>query len=170
MSHIQGRWKDLIIPVTSMKAGVTVPAFQDLVAEVKQYAFATSDELFGSVEIQHDYMEGTDLYPHLHWAPSNTDTGNTVFQFQFSRASIGSVFPGATILQANQAGSGVLNQHQLLEFPAIPGTGIKMGDVLAFRLVRKAFGDTFTGLAYMISVGIHYQIDITGSNQRLSKN
>jgi hypothetical protein len=47
---------------------------------------------------------------------------------------------------------------------SIAGTGRKIGDIIAFELSRPST-DSFTGDAFLHSIGIHYQSDTIGSRQ-----
>lgn len=171
MSHLFAKWKDLILPVTGMGVGGTIPAMTAVTGNINTYGFQTGDYLYGAFEIQHDYLEGSDLYVHIHWAPTTTNTGNCIFEFEYTLANVNATLPGSTTISETQAGSGVALRHQLAEFTTvISGVGRKIGDIVAFRIYRTAAGNTFTGLALMFSLGIHYQMDVTGSNQRTSKN
>ena len=169
MSHKTGQWKDLILPATALTGG-TLPTFGVFSGDLRTYKFETGDVLHGSFEVQHDYIEDSDLYVHVHWAPSSTNTGNCIFLFDYSIASVGTAFPVQAQLTVTQAGSGLALKHQLATFtPVISGT-IKIGDIIAFSLVRTATNNTFTGDAFVFSVGVHYKCDTLGSNQMTTKD
>jgi hypothetical protein len=168
---LANKWKDLILPITSVGPGGSNPAATTLLGNVQVYGFQTGDLIQGSFEIQHDYIEGTDLNVHVHWAPSTSNTGAVVFNFEYTVANVGAVYPATTILNQPFTPSGVQAQHQLSAFTTtIPGTGRKIGDVVCFRFLRNATGNAFTGLALVTSIGVHYQCDCLGSNQIVSKN
>jgi len=44
------------------------------------YEFSASQEqeIYFVAQLPHGYKSGTDLYPHIHWYPTNTDTGSVV--------------------------------------------------------------------------------------------
>lgn len=165
-------WNDIIINPSNLKGGASVPNFSVFIGVIYQLLFlnAQSDEVFGSFEIPHDYKEGTAIYPHIHWSPSNTNTGNCVWQFDYVKENINGTFSSVTNLTITQAGSGTALGHQLAETNIpIPGTGMKIGDIVIFRLGR-ATGDAFTGDAFLHSVGVHYEIDKVGSDAKLVKD
>lgn len=171
MSYLAGKWKDLIIPGAALGAGGAAPALTVLQGNAQVYGFATSEFVYGQFEIQHDYQEGTDITVHVHWAPSSTNAGNVVWDFEYTVANVNGVFPATQTLSVTQAGAGVASTHQLASMSAVlPGTGRKIGDIIAFRLLRNATGNTFTGTALLLSIGAHYQCDSLGSNQIASKN
>jgi hypothetical protein len=166
-------WDDIIILPNNMRGGTTPPSWATVFKDgVYQMCFVNgqSDEVYGSFELPHDYKEGTALYPHLHWSPSSTDTGNCVFTVVYSIAIVNGVFgTTSTALSFTQAGAGVALTNQLIDSSAvIAGTGRKIGDIIVFRLARPT-GDAFTGDAFLHSFGVHYEIDTMGSRQRLVK-
>jgi hypothetical protein len=162
-------WNDIITSPLNLRPGATPPIFAVFMNGVYGFRFDSSvaDELHGSVEIPHDYKEGTELIPHVHWSPTTADTGNIVWGLEYTKAGDGVTFPAtATITTTPTAASAVINQLNRLDFKAIPGDGVKIGDVIAFRLYRQNGGtDTFTGNAFLHSFGFHYQIDTIGSRQ-----
>ena len=164
-------WDDIIISPSNLRGGVSVPNFSAFQNGVYQLLFINtqSDEVYGSFEIPHDYKEGTDLQPHIHWSPNSTNTGNCVWDFEYTIADPMTTFPATTTTTITQAGSGTINQHQLANTAAvISGSGIKVGAICVFRLARPT-GDAFTGDAFLHSVGVHYQIDTIGSRQITTK-
>lgn len=165
-------WDDIILNPSNLRGGVSVPNFSVFAGGIYQLLFLNtqSDEVYGSFELPHDYKEGTALYPHIHWSPSSTNTGNAVWQFEYVMESINGTFGSPVTLTITQAGAGVALAHQLAETNIpIPGTNRKIGDICLFRLGR-ATGDAFTGDAFLHSVGIHYEIDKVGSDSKLVKN
>ncbi len=165
------KWKDLILPVTSVGPGGTTPSPTTLIGNIQCYGFQTGDLIQGSFEIQHDYIEGTDLNVHIHWAPTTTNVGVIVFDFEYSVANVGSVYPASIVISQTFTPPGVALQHTISAFTTtIPGAGRKIGDVVSFRFLRNATGNAFTGLALVTSIGVHYQCDCLGSNQIATKN
>lgn len=168
---LANKWKDLILPITSVGPGGSNPAATTIVGNIQAYGFQTGDLVQGSFEIQHDYIEGTDLNVHVHWIPDNVSTGAIVFNFEYTVANVGSVVPAATVISQSFTPPGVVNQHTLSAFTTtIPGTGRKIGDVVSFRFSRNATGNAYGGLALVTSIGVHYMADCLGSNQIATKN
>jgi hypothetical protein len=164
-------WDDIIVPASNLRGGVSVPNFSVFQNGVYQLLFINtqSDEVYGSFEIPHDYKEGTDLQPHIHWSPNSTNTGNCVWDFEYTIVNANGTFGATTTTTITQAGSGTINKHQLANTAAvISGSGIKVGAICVFRLARPT-GDAFTGDAFLHSVGVHYQIDTMGSRQITTK-
>lgn len=167
-------WNDIIIPGAGLRQGGSAPAFAVFIGGIFEYRFdaGQANEVHGSFEIQHDYKEGTALDFHVHWSPSTTNAGNIVWGVEYVVSNIGSAFAATaeTVSMTPAAAPGVLRRHVLSDVAQVPGTGLKIGAIVAFRLFRQNGGtDTFTGNAFLHSVGVHYQSDTTGSRQELVK-
>ena len=165
-------YNDIIINASNLRPGASPPSLVEFVTGIYQVSFVNSntDIVYGSFEIPHDYKEGTDLEVHIHWSPSSTNTGNCVFNFDYSIANMGTgAFGPAAQKTLTAAGSGVALQHQYSTGnTAIDGDDIKIGDVIVFALSRPA-GDAFTGDAFLHSIGLHYECDTLGSRARSQK-
>lgn len=173
-NYTQIRWNDINIGgATLAKAASNQP---DIIAiagtSVITYALRGSsgiDELHGAFELQHDYQEGTDIYPHLHWYPDNTGAGNVILNLDYvviqSTGNLTGTFAVTT------AAPGVAWQSVFSEFGAITGTTLKIGAQIHLRLWRNASatGDTYASNIAIGTLGIHHQIDYPGSLQKTSK-
>jgi hypothetical protein len=166
-------YKDLIVYALNLRGGSTPPQFAIFQGNLYGQSFENNatDILYGCVEFQHDYKEGTDIEVHIHWSPSSTNTGNCRFTYEYTIANRNSAFSVDTTLTALQAGSGVVNQHQYLTMGTISGVGRKIGDMICFAIARTGSdaADTFTGNAFVHSIGIHYEVDTCGSRTRSAK-
>lgn len=76
-------WRDIIGRVVPKVTGAGTPAraiFRG--GKIGQYAFVAGDLYDMEFHIPHDYVPGTDIYIHVHWAHNGTTiTGNAVFDF-----------------------------------------------------------------------------------------
>lgn len=166
-------WNDIVLPTSNLKPGNTAPVWTNIVGGIYGWVFADGviDELHGCSEVLHDYMEGTDIYPHAHWSPTTTNTGVCRFGLEYAWRNIGEDGMTTTIIYAEQASSGTIGLHQYAAFPAISGTGKKMGSNFCMRFFRDGthVDDTFTGGAFVPTVGFHYQCDTLGSRQQMVK-
>lgn len=163
-------WDDIIILPSNLRGGATPPswttAFQGGIY-VMCFQNGSSDEVYGGFELPHDYKEGTALYPHLHWSPSTNNNGRCDWTFEYTIQSMnGGAFPGNdSSITFQQVGGGVALAHQFVSASApVPGANRKIGDIMMFKLARPS-GDAFTGDAFLLSFGVHYEIDTMGSRQ-----
>jgi hypothetical protein len=166
-------WDDIIISASNLRPGNTPPVYAAFQGGIfgARFDAGVADEVYGSFEIPHDYKEGGDLYFHVHWSPTTTNTGNIVWGIEYTVGNMGAVFStNDTKTGTPTAAPGTVGKHEIKNIYIIPGESIKIGAIIAFRLFRQNGGtDTFTGNAFLHSVGIHYQIDTIGSREITTK-
>jgi hypothetical protein len=166
-------YKDLIFPVSNLRVGASPPTFAGFQNGVYANRFDNTfvHTVYGSVELQHDYEEGSELEVHIHWSPSTTNTGVAKFSFEYTIASVNGIFGVSTTATAIQAGSGTVNKHHYLTLATISGTNRKIGDIICFAFSRLGNHpeDTFTGNAFIHSIGVHYKCDTIGSRTTSAK-
>lgn len=73
----QATWEDIIIDGFALRGGSTPPDVIPFGPSGGLYASgfnggSTTEIVYGSFEIPHSYKEGTDLHPHIHWAPTTS--------------------------------------------------------------------------------------------------
>lgn len=158
---------------TSMKnngsgsRGVQTFTFQDLSASNEQ-------EVFFSIQMPHNWKEGTTIYPHIHWSPQTNTSGAVVWGFEYSWADYDATtpiaFPNTTIITTTSAtvtGSDV-DKHLITAFGSLTpsGTQGKISSILVCRLFRNSSNaaDNYAGNAALLSFDIHYEMDGIGSN------
>jgi hypothetical protein len=171
-------WDDLRVPMQNTRINPTKsePAFEEWIDGIYAYRFEADNDaeesLHFSAQIPHGYAEGTALRPHLHWAPSSTDTGDVVWEFEYVYASVDETFQSSAINSTKtQAAGGVADHHQLVEFDPIPGDQLRISAMIHCRLTRLGDDgdDTFTGDAIPLEFDFHYQKDSDGSYHEYDK-
>lgn len=137
--------------------------------------FDIDEQGSGSMEIPHDYQEGSDLVFHVHWggntAPSGTD--NVKWQLIYSISRDGNTFPDSTPVSADDTAYDTQYEWVRTDIATIEGStggvdggNIKIGDQFNFTLKRiAADGDAYGGEALVASIGFHYLTDTMGSRQ-----
>lgn len=167
------QYKDLILPAANLRPGPSAPTYAAFKGSIYGVRFdnAVTNEIYGSFEIQHDYYEGSDMYFHVHWSPTTTNTGNVLWAVDYSIAKPNTDFPAPVTAQIAYPAPGVVDRHVLHDITTIPGAGLTIGAVCAFRVYRIGGDilDTFTGNAFLHSVGVHYAADTLGSRQVFRK-
>lgn len=167
-------WNDINFSASNLKPGSSSPAWQAITGGLFGYVFedAKVQELHGCEEILHGYRAGTDIIPHIHWAPTTTNTGTVRFGLEYAWVNFNENATGTTTIYAASAAPGTIGSHRIIAFPAIPGAGKKHGSYFCMRLFRDGTNaaDTFTGGAFVPQFGLHYQIDAHGSAEIATKN
>jgi hypothetical protein len=140
------------------------------------YAFAPGEKLHGSFEIQHDYKEGTNLNPHLHFQIIDAPTGidkvkwQLTYTFTQSPEEVSPQILPATTATTFEIDVDTQYGFYVNGFPEIDGTNIKIGSQFVFTLERiAASADEFAGDALISTFGIHILLDTLGSRQKFLK-
>jgi hypothetical protein len=178
-------WNDLVVPPFSTYAGGdNPPVFGTFKTSVKTFIFennstGSEDQVFFSIQMPHNWKEGTTIYPHVHWSPQTfPGSGSIVWGFEYTWVNYNQVtpelFPNTTTLSATTAvisSSSDLDKHFLTSYPSISGSGMKISSILMCRFFRNSSNtaDTFNGTAALLSFDIHYEIDAIGSRQEFIK-
>ncbi len=145
------------LPITNAAPG-TVNVVD---ANMKSFGFdgnASTEELFYHVDLQHDYVAGTDIIVHVHWMPSTANAGNVRFQWYYQWVEEGGTFTAATLgAPTAVAAGGVAWADKRTDF-TISGAGKTYNSRLLLRLFRDPTDgtDTYGDDAVLSSVGVHY--------------
>lgn len=183
--HMSGAatvWNDIRIGSSSARLGATAPTLSAFLAagDIKQITFdaAQHDEVHFEVQMPHDWKEGSNIYPHVHWAPATADAGNVVWQLDYTWASINGTFgASATLTSAATAAGGTAWVHKMSNLldgtgkNYIVGTGKTISSMLVCRLHRDAGqgDDTLAAAVSLLEFDIHYEIDTIGSRTETAK-
>jgi len=145
---------------------------------VKKYSFdgATTEELLNSnFEVPHDYAYGNQIELHVHWRPTSTATGTTVWNFDWCYSPAND---GAPIPQTSQSTSKTLTansqyHHFITSFGNLNLTGstFSLGHLINFNIRRDPTfsGDTYPDDIILEQVALHMPIDSFGSRQQYIK-
>lgn len=171
-------WDDLRVPAqnTKINPAQSEPAFEQWIDGVFAYHFendnADDESLHFVAQMPHRYLEGSDFIPHIHWSPDNTNTGNVVWEFEYTIANIDGTFPSTTTDSITVAADGTADKHQVDAFATIDGTGLTISHMIVCRLTRLGTdaADTFTGNAVFLEFDFHYQVDSAGSATATAKD
>lgn len=169
-------WDDINVSMVPPAGGGAAPAIIAFNGDTMLdcYAFAgigaVPDEFHSSLEILHAYKEGSDIHFHIHWYPTDANTGNVKWQLRYTWFNRGTVPPAATTVSSTQATPGVAWQEMTANF-VISGAGKTMGSRFVFVLFRDPAdaADTYAHQAAVTDMGIHYEKDSEGSNTILTK-
>lgn len=169
-------WRDFNFGVGALGAGASAP---DLVpvngTGVVLYGFdgnVTTEQLYASLEMDHEWKEGSVIYPHIHWMPTTNNAGNVKWQLEYIWVdkNHGAVGASTTITVTADAG-GVAWDSRFTNFPTIDGTGKTIGSQMMIRLFRNPadVADTYPNDATVITFGFHVEVDTVGSREIATK-
>lgn len=168
-------WRDLTASGLAIRVGATAPDLINLFGNLWVYGFDASTIESGYLILHpnHDVKPGSGsggIEVHVHWAPTNTNTGvvRWGFEYSYARGFSVDVFPAASTEYLEQAGSGVANTHQIVDSGLITIANYEPDGIILARIFRDAthVNDTYTGDAALLSVDIHYQSDRDNTSAR----
>lgn len=173
-------WEDLRVPMETSKAGgANDPTFVQVANNgagsrgVYAYSFPTNTsarELFFSIQLPHAWLAGTDLHPHVHWAPVDANSGNVVWGMECTWNNINSDISTTTLSSVTTAAPGS-KKHVMSLLPNMNGVGKDISSMLSCRIFRDSNNvlDTYNSAAYLFEVDFHYMVDSFGSDNIGSK-
>lgn len=188
-------FNDLVIPVTALRIGSGLAPDWVLMKNngsgsrgVYTFTFlnetvSNEQEVFFSVQMPHNWKEGSVIYPHVHWSPQTATAGVVVWGLEYTWVNYNSTtplaFPNTTIETVSTVSvtSGDTDKHFLTSFsPINPGTNRDMiSGIMMCRFWRNSsnsadtYGGGGTGNAALLSFDFHYEIDALGSRSQNSK-
>jgi|GEM_PF-1477719 len=180
-------WNDFLInPSTARNSGSTVPGWEVFVAtDISTWMFSdTRDEAIAfSVQLPHDFKEGSTIYPHIHWAPmSAAGLTRPTWIMEYQWVNLGDAFTATTgtsaigyLLYNDGASPSVelsLRQSTLTPLGSgIVGTDKTISSILMCRLYRSGNhgNDNLQADAALLSIDFHYEIDGFGSSTPFTK-
>ena len=137
------------------------------------FAPGVIQEALLAMQLPHGYLAGSDLKPHIHWSPSDDNTGDVVWGVEYTFINASAVFPDTTSLEATDTCDGGL-KHQIVNLGTIPGIGSSndTSSMLLARVYRKGddANDTYSGAAALLEFDIHYQSNRAGTVAEFGPN
>lgn len=171
------RWVDSAVPATNFKTGASAPTwgnFTDANIQVLQFSKTLNNQIFGSVQLFHNYIEGTDVTPHMHvvFPTAAVGTASTnVWTLAYSWANIGGVFPASTTISITNSSARSAFQQAILDFGTISGTNKLISSVMCFSITRNGGNayDIYDDVIDLISFDLHHQVNDVGSKNETSR-
>lgn len=132
-----------------------------------------------NVQLPHAWKEGTTIYPHVHWTPKTSTTGNVEWNFEYTWVNYDPVTPQVFPAVTSDAvvATGPFTAYTNLITPlttgnaGISGTGKKISSILVCRIWRNSDNpnDTYSADAGGLFVDFHIQVDSWGSRETYTK-
>lgn len=180
MSWIQpSGWNDFLMPALTLpRTAANAPTVTTFRGNIQALAFQNAGnqpkETWSSLHILHDYRAGTKVFPHIHWSHIiGAPAGDVKWQIEYSVAKghSGGTFPAATTIALTQT-VGVQYEHMIIETStanAIPVDDLEPDSVILFRLFRDSGDgdDTFANDAFLLYFDLHFQSDMTLTNEKV---
>jgi hypothetical protein len=171
-------WDDMPIPVEQVFVpGAKAPSWESfsagyLLGFEYQAVAGNEEEVSFTRQIPHNYLEGSDIIPHVHWSPETDDSATARWCLEYEWRNIGGTYSSTTTVCADQAIDTEASDHIVTGLSSgIDGTGMTISSELICRLYRNSShaNDNFDDKALLIEVDFHYQIDSLGSRTEYTK-
>lgn len=168
-------WDDIIgLSPAPAQSGGTNPTSVNfgVGSTIRALGFNVGDAINGMVQFTHGYEQGSNVEPHIHWAPVTTNTGNVKWQLDYYWLNVNEAASGSpTSITTEQAASGVAWTQQIIGFvPLVVGTGKLISSLFMFKLTRiAATVPSYTGQPVLLSFDIHYRRNTIGSREEYVK-
>ncbi|MDX1954390.1 MAG: hypothetical protein SFU20_02590 [Chitinophagaceae bacterium] len=132
-----------------------------------------------TVQLPHTWKEGTTIYPHIHWMPKTTTTGNVQWNLDYTWVNYDpvtpEVFPATVTSSVVATGPFTAKTHVIHPLTTsntgIDGTGKKISSILICRIWRNSsdLNDTYGADVGLLFVDFHIQVDGYGSHNEYVK-
>lgn len=162
-------WKDVVGEITVRGSGANDPTWTNWRDGLWGYAFPGSGssltQCWINFHIPHEYVDGTDVYFHVHYlnATASPSTNNIVWQFEYSAAKgfNQAAFPASQTVSVTQACSGTRYQHMIAETAAVTISGLEVDSLVCVRIFRDAAhaSDTNTDTVILLTSDMHIQVN-----------
>lgn len=169
-------YDDINKSLLPLSTGVGVPDIiavnGDTFLRVRAFDGNTLIERLGeSLEILHGYEEGSNIIPHLHWAPTTNGSGDVKWQLRYMWLNRDETFTSAQTISVVVPAGGVAWKENRTSFPEINGAGKQIGSRFVFVLFRDPTDaqDTYAADAAAFDFGVHYRMDMNGSRGVVEK-
>jgi len=164
-------WDDLQCPPEAFNAqGSPSPPTIDNSTVPGTWLFSgtTENNLAVVRQMPHRWKQGGTLKPHVHWEKTTTGSGEVMWQWCYSIANVGAVFPAySDYFDGTNAvpHSNTVRKHALDTFPDVDMTGKRESCMICikFRRLPSHASDTYAADARFLEFDIHYQSDKDGT-------
>lgn len=167
-------WDDLKAPATAINPpGLASDPTFDTTEGYWSFADAKTELLFITLQFDHGYKEGSDIFPHVHWI--QTAAGLPLWRASYKWYNNGDPYPAAfTDLDVSNNSFAYTsgNLAQISYFPSISGTGKKISSIFQLKLQRIGAdaADTLNGAsAHLTEFDIHILKNYRGSTEEFTK-
>ena len=125
----------------------------------------TLEQVFYDDQITHMYKAGSEIRPHIHWAPTTAGGGVVKWGVELTWAAKGDVFPTTETWETLSPAEGVARRYQTSEFDPVTLPEIKESTFFLMRLYRDAADgeDTYDADAAWLGFDFHLQHEKMGT-------
>ena len=165
-SEHQIDYEDLRFDSSTVKRGSATaePQFATFLNNtiILKFSSTVNQEAFLNVQLPHNRIYNTMIYPHFHWTPTNINMGYVQWCIEYTCANINDVFPSTIIKCELDQADGIINKHQMTTY--LNGNltiinNLTKSAMCLMRIFRNATStkDSYNSLANLLEFDIHYE-------------
>jgi hypothetical protein len=173
-------WHDMLGEVTDIGSGGVKPSLNTFQGGIKGWQFSVNDEIMNRYHVPHDYVAGSDIHIHFHWAciVGTITSGGVTWGAEVSYAKGHNQEPFTTPITTTvqEDASTVQYQHMITEVQLsatspsasqIDSDDIEPDGVIQIRTFLS--GNTINGTPepFLEFVDIHYQSTSIGTKDKV---
>jgi hypothetical protein len=170
-------WEDVYVPVITSMNGTNAPDLTDFnsagtyAKEFQDNTALQEDEVYFTFQMPHAYKIGTSFKAHLHWTPDSSNTGNSRFKLNCTKADIDGIFSTTTgYSDLNATNSSFLAKHKIQDFNnTFSCNTISCIMECTLRRTSSDVKDTYASGTYIHAIDFHIEMDSVGSRDETSK-
>lgn len=173
----QSGYRDMHGQLANRPTGPTAPSYTNIFGNFFGYEFTGNQlkETFLEFHPDHDFKEGSGVFPHVHVIPKTTGLGTVTFGFEYSIAKgydqgIESFYDltSTTVTATYEITSNSQFKHIIIEtVNPIVEPKFEIDSVMLLRVFRNGGADSYAGSVYVTRCDLHYE---TNKVTTLNKN
>lgn len=178
--HEQGLWDDLRFPAQAINppGGAEDPDVEPTTG-LLLFDPDNTEVIAGVAQFPHGWVEGSYIYPHVHWTKTSSASGNVLWRLRYEWVNNGEIFTGnySNTLDISNVVEGITDDNTsgqclVSSFDGIDGAGKTLSSILFWGVLRVGGNeaDTYAADARLIEFDIHYMKDSLGSVDQFEKN
>lgn len=147
------RWDDLYSEIHegTGAAALTYEGYRDTGFNIRFFRHNQNDNIFMTYQMPHMWNTGTSVYPHMHYVPMSSGSGNAIFEFSYCWTNTNSELPAGSGWVTSSITMSLTPSDQYIQsarhFGAIdPPSGSQPSSILYFKIERPGAsnnGDTY---------------------------
>lgn len=165
------KWADLFGNITAGKGvGVDAPTWTTFIDDFEAMKFASNKDQTVQLlyHINHDYLMGSDMFPHIHWVCTDNTVGTVRWKVELiiAKGHGQTVFSNAETIIIEEDTTGLANTHFVAESDiGWSHPNMEPDAVVVARVTREAThpNDSAGGNIFALTADLHYQMGDTGT-------
>lgn len=160
-------WNDNVQWFSSARGrGTSEPVWEDMGNGHYSYNFTPGDELFVHFHVLHDYKQGTNAYPHIHFIVDQVMTAGEEITWRFGYVISRGHQQGESLtvsetvfdMTYTATGSEIAGEHIILECSDLQAFDLIEPDAIVMARVNLV-SENVSGNIFGIMCDLHYQTD-----------